>query len=232
MIEVKKTLVLILIVITTILSFMVFTTRVNAISNKLDTLMDEIMDNFYENIKKDPGLMASSNPYAYIDNNAAFDAIVELSYEALPYIKDKVEKSKSNGLKEYVYAIAAEKIGKVNLKGENFNWQTGKGWAIEWNKYLKELPANFDKILVSNEPNPNKINKLTKLGTPAIPLIIDAVEKGNTELIPALEALIEGNNDVKLDKEAKKDIKNWIKNNKHKFKVLRELIESPNEETQ
>ncbi len=203
--------------------------KVNAISYKVDTLIDGMMKNYYEQIKKNPTLMLSSNPYAYTEDCPEYDAIVELGYEALPYIKQKVEKSENNGLSEYILAIAAEEIGKVKLKGDNFNWETGKGWAREWNKHLKDLPDNFDNIVTSEEASASKNEKLLKLGAPAIPFIIDRIEQGDNEFLPALEVLLEGNKNVKLDKESKKDIKVWIKNNKDRFEILRKIVKDAQE---
>jgi hypothetical protein len=203
--------------------------RVNAVSYKVDKLVDDMMKNYYEQIKKNPTLMLSSNPYDYTKDCPEYDAIVALGYEALPYIKEKVEKSENNGLSEYILAIAAEKIGKVKLKGDHFNWDTGKGWAREWNKHLKNLPSNFDNIVASKETSASKNEKLVRLGAPALPFIIDRIEQGDTEFIPALEMLLEDNAKAKLDKASKGDINTWIKNNKDGFEILRRIVNDAQE---
>ena len=183
--------------------------NINAISEDINKLIEE----------KSP-LAFSSNPYDYIKNNESFDNIVAIGADALPIIKKKIAESENNGLREYILAIAAEKIAKVDLKGDNFGWDTAKGWEKKWNKHLKDLPNNYKNIIESKASTEDKSIQISKLGTPAIPLILDDIEEGNTSLVPALQKLVE------CDISSVKDFKEWAKSNKSKYQNLRDIVDS------
>lgn len=197
--------------------------HVSAISFKLDSLLSNMIVEFNNQIKENPCVMRSSNPYKFIENNSAFEGITRLGYEALPIIKEKIEKSENNGLQEYILAIAAEQIASVDLKGKSYNWDTGKGWAREWKKHLIKLPKEFELIMAPVDSN-DKVDKVIKLGAPAIPLIIEDIERGNHELIPALKALVQKNEELDFNEEDEKNISKWIKENKSKFEVLKNIV--------
>lgn len=197
--------------------------HVSAISFKLDSLLSNMIVEFNNQIKENPSVMRSSNPYKFIENNSAFEGITRLGYEALPIIKEKIEKSENNGLQEYILAIAAEQIASVDLKGKSYNWDTGKGWAREWKKHLIKLPKEFELIMAPVDSN-DKVDKVIKLGAPAIPLIIEDIERGNHELIPALKALVQKNEELDFNEEDEKNISKWIKENKSKFEVLKNIV--------
>jgi hypothetical protein len=198
--------------------------HVSAVSFKLDSLLSDMIIEFNNQIKENPSIMRSSNPYKFIENNSAYEGITRLGYEALPIINEKIEKSENNGLQEYILAIAAEQIASVDLKGESFNWDTGKGWAREWKKHLTKLPKEFELIMATVNSN-DKVGKVIKLGAPAIPLIIEDIEKGNHELIPALKVLVQKNAKLDFNEEDEKDINKWIKTNKSKFEVLKKIVD-------
>ena len=69
----------------------------------------------YTKLLRNPQLSASSNPYEYIQNNKNFNDLVNLGTDALPVIAEKIMNSNDDGLKEYILAIAAEKIAKIDL---------------------------------------------------------------------------------------------------------------------
>lgn len=202
--------------------------RVDAATNVIDKNINKIMEAIDKMPVTNPGLASSSNPYDYMKNNTEFDNIVNIGSKALPILKKKVDESSENGLREYILAATAEKIAKVNLKGESFGWANGKEWSIEWDNHLKSLPGNFKKIVDSSNDLAWKNSEIIKLGTPAIPLILDNIEKGDTSTIPALEKLLEGNATVKFDKGSINDYKEWAKTNKANFEDLRNLINSAN----
>jgi hypothetical protein len=191
--------------------------------------MEELMNEITQNMVENPEKAYSSNPYDYIDNEY-FRNIVNLGPKALIPIGNKIKKSERSGLKEYILALAAEKIAKVDLKGETYNWVNGKEWVREWERHLRNIPDDIARIDSFPKPPDVKIKALIQLGVPAIPYIMDKVEEGKVEYVPALEVLLIGNQDVSFKKEAVKDYSKWIKENKAKFEDLRVMIENLIEE--
>ncbi len=167
---------------------------------------------------------SSSNPYDYIRDSNEFNNIVVIGPDALPIIKQRIDDSDENGLREYILAIAAEKIAKVDLKGDNLGWSTGKEWSDKWSNHLKNLSSNFKNIISSNKDAETKNLEIVRLGTPALPLIFDEVEQGNPQLIPSLQKLVEGNKKINFDINSIKDYKEWAKANKDSVQSLRVLV--------
>lgn len=192
---------------------------VNAASFQVDINMKGLSDGIRDAIKQNPELAYSSNPYDYIKDNPYYSNIVKLGTKALPVIEKKIKDSNKNGLQEYILAISAEEIAKVDLKGSNFGWSNAKDWVSVWKNHLSDIPTNVNLIIESKEYTNIKIDKLIKLGTPAIPYVMDAIEKGQAELSPVLEKLLEENSNIVLDKKEVNDINVWISNNKNKEEI-------------
>lgn len=184
------------------------------LSNDINVMMEEVVN------MSDPKASISSNPYDYTTNNKAFDSIVDLGSSALPHLKNKIQNSAQNGLEEYLLAIAIEKIAKVDLKGDKFGWADAKGFVKVWNEHLKAIPENVKTI--ANSSDNDKVDKLIKLGIPSIPFIIDEVEQGNEDVIPALDNLLIGSKEVNYTKGSIN--KGWIQANKAKFDGLRKIV--------
>jgi hypothetical protein len=204
----------------------VFATTIEFNSN-LNKLTDTIM----ENSLKNPNMAMSSNPYDYI-NNQYFDKIVDMGVEALPIIKKEIQKSKANGLREYILAMAAEEIAKIDLKeGHDYKtrWASAKDFVPQWHEYLVCIPANVKQITSSNASKEEKTEKLIKLGKPAIPFIMDEIENGNEEIGIALDELTadtETKTITNTNRNEKKDYKEFVKMNKAKFNNFRDLVNS------
>ncbi|HWQ43852.1 MAG TPA: hypothetical protein VN456_17745 [Desulfosporosinus sp.] len=73
----------------------------------------------------------------YFRNNANYKSIVSLGSEALPILVDRIDRSKENGLKEYILSIATEEISKVNLKKDRGEWSSAKGFTKVWKTHLR-----------------------------------------------------------------------------------------------
>jgi hypothetical protein len=91
------------------------------LSSEIDKKLDAIVSN--------PQHAGSSNPYEYIQDNADFDFIVKQGKHSLVYLLSKFGSSSTDGLKEYVMAIACSQI----LNDTNKNWKTGREW---YNNYI------------------------------------------------------------------------------------------------
>ena len=186
-----------------------------AVSEEVDQYIGFVMDTIDENALTNTQLAASSNPYDYIQNNDNFNAIVELGTDALPEIADEISDSDEDGLKEYFLAVAAEKIAKV----DNYGWSTGKGWQKKWCEHLSTVESEVDTIINSDESDNNKIAGLEALGTPAVPFIVDAINDGQTELIPAADYLLNG-----IGTEYNGDLNEWINANSAQIAKLRNIV--------
>ncbi|WP_078379965.1 hypothetical protein [Sutcliffiella halmapala] len=70
----------------------------------------------------------SSSPHDYVKTNQeAFDLIVKQGDATLQHFSHEFSQSDSNGLKEYIMALACiEILGKENPV--NRDWETGKEW--------------------------------------------------------------------------------------------------------
>ncbi len=210
----------------------VFRSDSYALSDKVDRLLLAMAKdmNSPESIKKHKYPFESSNPYDYTKNNQFYDALVALGPEALPVLEDKVIKSENNGLDEYILAIAAEEIAKVNLKEDNegkfiYSWSNAKAWPAVWDSHLRSLPEKVKEITSSSLSKQKKADKLSRLGTPAIPFILDEIGAGNTEISASLDVLLKGDKKVvNFDSSKIDDIKQWSKDNNNKFEDLRELV--------
>lgn len=78
---------------------------------------------------KDSRVLLSSNPYDHIkdgDSNEDYKYIVSQGEKSLNYMLNKFANSNTNGLEEYIMAIACSEILKENI--ETKKWETGRGW--------------------------------------------------------------------------------------------------------
>ncbi|WP_078554370.1 hypothetical protein [Bacillus alkalicellulosilyticus] len=98
----------------------------------VDDVNTEIEENLGYDIEKALGKIigtpsASSNPSDYIkDNQEEFDYIVGQGTKALNYMMNKFSTSNSDGLIEYVMALACiEILGDIDPVKE---WDTGRDW--------------------------------------------------------------------------------------------------------
>jgi hypothetical protein len=222
----KKKIISLLLLVSVAAAVLIFSSsQADAVPYQIDKNITAIMDEIERMAKENPNKASSSNPYKYIAGNADYKNIVKLGSAALPAIDEKIKTSQENGLREYILALAAEEIAKVDLKGDNFGWSNAKQWDKKWHEHLKGIPANFNKILSSNISKDTKVKEVVKLGTPVIPLVMDQIEQGNIDIVPALGDLLKGNEKVTFDPNSIKDYAGWVKDNKINFDDLRTLVE-------
>ncbi|MBA2942446.1 hypothetical protein HZF08_29660 [Paenibacillus sp. CGMCC 1.16610] len=182
--------------------------------------VDQEIDHNLNNISIGPGV--SSNPYDYITDNEAFENIVSLGSEALPALHNKLSMSDENGLKEYYLAVAIEQIAGVDLKqSQSTFWDTPNGFIQMWSRYLETIPSHVDEISKdANLSQEERVKQLIKLGTPAVPFILDEIELGDEGLLSAFNVLTRNSAataDI-LDKKA------WASENKDQFAELKRYV--------
>lgn len=161
-----------------ILGVKVYASETYNVHSNINTMMEEI-NTMIENSDE---TMMSSNPYDYIDNQY-FDNLINGGISMLPAITDQIASSESNGLREYILAIAAEEISKTYLNQENvYNWSNGKEWLDEWHIYLRNIPTKVEYIINDIEHTiEDKETALNNIGIMCLPYIKDAIDAGHTE---------------------------------------------------
>lgn len=169
---------------------------------------------------------SSSSPFDYAANNASMDALVALGTPALIVASRQLAVATEDGLTEYLMAIAAEKIAKVDLNasGPSRPLETGKGWSAEWDAHLNAVPDDVAAIAQSDMTTKEKTASLVALGTPAIPFILDRVAKGDEELAPAATQLVQDTVEVQGIDMPSVVTKSWARDNVARFTELRQLV--------
>lgn len=167
-----------------------------------------------------------SNPYAIALGCPSLDQVVALGTPGLVEAVSQIEGSSESGLREYLLAICVKRIAKADVTGppgtESY-WNTGKQFPRVWRAHLARIPSQVAQIAGSSEGPDEKNARLKALGTPAIPFILDEIERGRTSLAPAAEALMEGA--VEMEGQSPKGL--WTaaraKELKGRFSTLRSL---------
>lgn len=87
----------------------------------------QVMTDIASAEKADPAVALSSNPFTYAEMSPALDRLVARGEPALESVVSEIEGSPENGLREYLLALAGQRIlGGEKIKGA---WSTGKEWA-------------------------------------------------------------------------------------------------------
>lgn len=176
-------------------------------------------------IEQNPQLGFSSNPYKYTENNQVFDRIVGYGYEALPLIEEEITKGDTYGLEKYIFAIAAERIAKVDLKQSPHRWSHAEEFVRSWRLHLQAVPSEVERIAVSQQSGDEKIKSLVKLGVPAIPYILEKVDAGHKDMAPALRQLIPESDASGLKAESDATAyKQWAHEHQEQVELLRSLV--------
>jgi len=87
----------------------------------------QVMNDISRAEESSPTIGLSSNPFTYAEISPALDRLVARGKPALDAIADEVESSADDGLREYLLAIAGQRI-MDEVKPDGL-WSTGKGWA-------------------------------------------------------------------------------------------------------
>lgn len=201
-----------------------------AFAKELNDHINEMMSQVDRQSNNNAITQLSSNPYDYARNNTYFDEIVELGYPAVPLLEDYIVKSPENGLREYLLAIAIEKIAKVDLKTDtDRGWYTAKNFVNVWDNHLANIPSKVDGILNSEKSDSEKMSDIEKLGLPAAPFVMDYIEKSvdeNKGIKAALTEILKGSKIVSNFDANIMDFSVWAKDNKPKLQDLRSYVES------
>ncbi len=87
----------------------------------------QVMSDIARAEEASPAIALSSNPFTYAEISPALDWLVARGEPALESIAEEIEGSPENGLREYLLAIAGQRImGVAKTDGA---WSTPKEWA-------------------------------------------------------------------------------------------------------
>lgn len=137
----------------------------DVVAAQIDSNIVNISEGIEEQISNNSLLAMSSNPYDYIENNEYYDNIVKLGVDALPILQERLEHSPSNGLVEYIMAIAIEDISDCDLKeNKEYKWSSPDEFSDNWSNFVKYAEEKIDTILNSNASEETKIKELEKYG--------------------------------------------------------------------
>ncbi|MGX4583582.1 hypothetical protein [Paenibacillus chitinolyticus] len=215
-----------------IFTFLIFNQPSTAsISSKVYINLDDMNKEISRLLQEDPELGLSSNPYSYIKNNKEYARIVQLGYSALPIIEERITEGNKFGLDKYILAIAAEEIAKVNLKKGEYRWSDAEEFVRSWKLHLQSVPGKVQQILNANESSEWKNNKLVELGAPAIPYILEDIDSGGNELVPALQKVtFSSQNDSRTGQSMNLTAKQWKDLHKEDNQIIKSLIKKAADE--
>lgn len=191
-----------------------------AIASRIDTEIDSLMADIQTRAFANPAIAMSSNPYDYVQGSSDYARIVSHGYEALPVLSDMVGSSPENGLREYILAVAAEDIARVDLKANGPGWASGKEWRGVWKAHLRTLPTRVHKIALSEGSAEGKAVEIEKLGIVAAPYVLDEIAAGHTDLGTGLVRLVQGNPELAIPAAQRID-REWVASNASRFSRLR-----------
>lgn len=199
--------------------------RVKSVDTRIQEVpIEDLINGVIDNSK----VQFSSNPYHYVKDNPYYEAIVSYGNEIVPILERAMDDSGKSGLKEYILAIAIEEITKVDLKGDNFGWATGKAFSVTWKYHLKLMPSRIAEIMESNIDSEMKKERLIELGTMSIPLILEYIENNETDvdIKGVLSLLLSDKEKKELKFNQRIEIKEWVKVNQQYFNKMQKYVKS------
>lgn len=162
-------------------------TEVSA-EEKVRINLHRIDESISEAIEEESELALSSNPYDYIENNEYYKNIIGLGVSALPELEKSLVNSETNGLNEYILAIAIEEITHADVNGileEEYGWENAKEFSKEWTAIKENVNKEVLEIATSSHLTAiEKCEKLENYGVLAVPSI---KEKSNARTIYTFE---------------------------------------------
>lgn len=196
-----------------------------------DTMKKNFNEKFneYQNFcRSDHRIMMGIDRAAAV-NNDKFRAIVDLGPEYLPIIIDKI--NQGQGSDEFRLTYAAYLISKVDCSEGVYSVSD---WRKKWNEHLKAIPGKIEEIKTKVNKNGGSkmsetdINEIDELGIPAVPYLIEEIEKGNDFMIEPLKLIMKDDKTLPSKDDVSK-LKVWTKENKSKFKKIKDMVEEAKE---
>jgi hypothetical protein len=102
----------------------------------------------------------------------------------------------------------------------------GWGFLPAWKSHLSRIPAAVRSIADSGSPVEKQNADLVKLGTPAIPFVLDEIESGHDDLALAAETLLDGTVEMAGVSPRGLVSAEWAKQNRERFSALRIMVDA------
>jgi len=74
----------------------------------------------------------TSNPYDYARSSPAFHAFSSLDRSAVPILAARIARSRQNGLREYLWALAAENLRSDNGAKDRISFSSAGDWLQQY----------------------------------------------------------------------------------------------------
>lgn len=168
-----------------------------------------------------------SSPGVIAEHSPALDRVIALGTPAIPELISQIEDSPRGGIREDLLAICVNRITKswvAGPPGTDTYWNSGKQFPAVWRVHLARTPETVASIADSDVSSEEKNARLVKLGTPAIPFILDEVEAGHGDLSIAAQTLMEGTVEMGGESPRGPATAEWAKQQKARFTELRGLV--------
>lgn len=165
-------------------------------SEKVNINLKNIDTSIQKEIDNQTPLSLSSNPYDYIADNEYYDTIIKLGVAALPQLETTLQESKSNGLNEYIIAIAMNEISKADVKeilNDQYAWANAKAFLEVWSKIKSSATGDVIKIIQDKnlklEEKKEKIENYGVLAVPAMESFMSNSEIKNKDVLESIQDL-------------------------------------------
>ena len=142
-------------------------------AESISEIIMEMSDIVKEKIENNPTVKFSSNPYDYIENNEAYDKLIQKGVGAVSEMLSYMETSGEDGLNDYLIAIAVEEILECNLKETDYAWEDADSFLNQWGKMLK----NREKIVKDAMEHAKTENEIIKELQPYGLVAMETVEE-------------------------------------------------------
>jgi len=125
--------------------------------------------------------VASGSPYPYINNNPHFDELKNYGFEAVFQLHDYLYNSEIHGLKEYIAAIAMERLAGVDLKTSRYSYASPEDFRVAYFDFAYNVEKSLNRILESNKDKEWVETEIEALGVFILPYLHLSIAEGNTE---------------------------------------------------
>lgn len=142
-------------------------------AESVSEIIREMSDIVEEKIESNPKVKFSSNPYDYIEDNEAYDKLVQKGVSAVSEMLSYMETSGEDGLNDYLIAAAVEEILECSLKETDYAWEDADSFLNQWEKML----GNREKIVKDAMENGKTESEIIKELQPYGLVAMETIEK-------------------------------------------------------
>ncbi len=213
-------------------------TKIDQVSLKITKYLNNLIETNNEK-------MYLSSPFALMEDNEDYEALVDLGIDAIAPLYTKLKNSNESGLMEYIYAMAIEDImsqhfeyresfdpqkttsvqnsqedSYKNIENEIDYWSNANEFKIAFSHFMEKLPSEYEKIKNNKElSNESKATLIKELGLGVIPYIVDDINKNNKTL--EFSSIL---NELLLEKKIEvSNVNDWINQKQETIDILKDV---------